>query len=796
MPPLRLALVCWITSLFLAAGMGGVELNSVRAAAAEAREGRAIIDVKGTVSEEWVNLKWNGEAIDGSYFRIDRSIDDNAFQPLGIVSGDGSSFTDDKARQDTEYHYRITRIVGGGMPPNISNVLTIRTPVAPPKFLRTHQRSASEVELTWQNPCDSNSACVEIAVSYDGVHFTPRMILNEPGAERYLVEGLKPHTRYCFRVVISTPSGVSAPAVEPCITPAGEPSTQPWEPAVPTADGDGSVPAYLSLPGAATELLFKGWLGIGPKRVLPVTDVSASPAGSDAYVFWKPANDTDQVIAFQIECSWDGVNFTRSDTVSHAETSYRDIDALQGVRNYYRVTAIGNFGNSRPSQIVWATPIAKIIARDDGPADLPTMTTVHGHSIKIPVDELLQNDIDPNCTPNLMRLASFAQPRHGTLTRESDGSLTYTAAHDYAGDDTFTYELTDKYNAISNAATVTVSVTNTPPRAQSLIFKMEDGAEFTGSLAGGGADADSDTLTYVKRSDPAHGKLTIDGQTGRITFTRDAGWKGIDTFEYCVNDGAANSNIATVQVVTHRAADESAAILKSPCSNFTVFQNQQLKVIEAPDKFNLVQCGLNAGNTGPLKTVLVLDGNPAASGRWLNLKDDGTFLYSPPAGFVGTDWFTYKLEDDHHNASQFATVFITMRPFNDALSVDDLKPGDPDAVIPNNNALADQDGVTPKYSTIHLHIPADTPRGSQVTFSINSDVLASVRYYQGIPKSKGSVVVVGEGAGASHTWTVGDEKDPPPSQLYAVGLKGTEFGQIMSTLSVTLQVQIGDGTSR
>ena len=46
---------------------------------------------------------------------------------------------------------------------------------------------------------------------------------------------------------------------------------------------------------------------------------------------------------------------------------------------------------------------------------------------------------------------------------------------------------------------------------------------------------------------PAHGELTLNAN-GTFNYVPATGFSGIDTFSYEVNDGTANSNVATVTI--------------------------------------------------------------------------------------------------------------------------------------------------------------------------------------------------------------------------------------------------------
>jgi predicted extracellular nuclease len=62
----------------------------------------------------------------------------------------------------------------------------------------------------------------------------------------------------------------------------------------------------------------------------------------------------------------------------------------------------------------------------------------------------------------------------------------------------------------------------------------------------GASDANSDPLTYTIVQPPAHG--TLSGTAPNLTYTPDANYNGADSFTFKANDGAVDSNVATVSI--------------------------------------------------------------------------------------------------------------------------------------------------------------------------------------------------------------------------------------------------------
>jgi hypothetical protein len=67
-------------------------------------------------------------------------------------------------------------------------------------------------------------------------------------------------------------------------------------------------------------------------------------------------------------------------------------------------------------------------------------------------------------------------------------------------------------------------------------------------VLGNDRDPDGDAVALV--SDVSNGKLILD-PNGSFDYTPEANFNGTDRFTYLANDGASNSNIATVTIRLH-----------------------------------------------------------------------------------------------------------------------------------------------------------------------------------------------------------------------------------------------------
>jgi VCBS repeat-containing protein len=115
----------------------------------------------------------------------------------------------------------------------------------------------------------------------------------------------------------------------------------------------------------------------------------------------------------------------------------------------------------------------------------------------------------------------------------------------------------------SDTFTRTIRVTeelppvNNPPVAVADAYVTEQDTPLVVAAPGALAndtDADSDPLSAVKVTNPAHGTLALNANGG-FTYTPAAGYFGTDTFTYKANDGTDDSNTAAVTITVKEAEE-------------------------------------------------------------------------------------------------------------------------------------------------------------------------------------------------------------------------------------------------
>ncbi len=163
-----------------------------------------------------------------------------------------------------------------------------------------------------------------------------------------------------------------------------------------------------------------------------------------------------------------------------------------------------------------------------------------------------------------------------------------------------------------------------------------------------GSDPDSDPLTYSTIARPSNGSLN--GTEPNLTYTPSPNFYGSDSFTFKVNDGTADSALATVSITVSPvndppvANDDTAATREdTPAVTIDVLANDT-----DIDNDTLTVTAVSQGTNGSV-----------------TIKPDSTMSYSPNANFYGNDVFTYTISDDKA-LTDTANVNVTVKAVNDA----------------------------------------------------------------------------------------------------------------------------------
>jgi hypothetical protein len=297
-----------------------------------------------------------------------------------------------------------------------------------------------------------------------------------------------------------------------------------------------------------------------------------------------------------------------------------------------------------------ATVTVNVSGSNDAPTVVDdTVQTEEDTAVSIAV---LSNDSDVDGTLDIATITAVVGPTNGSVTAQSDGSFSYTPAADFNGTDSFTYTVKDDQDAVSSQATVSItvnSVNDAPVAANDVAVLLED-SSLDINVAGNDSDVDS-TLNLSSLSvvaQPAQGTVTLVNNMFRYTPNQD--FDGSDSFTYTINDAdGSTSNVATVAITVQSVNDAPLA-------------NNDAATTDEDTPIDISILANDQDIDGTLDATSIVIGQPANGSVEVN---NGVATYTPDDNFNGSDQFTYTVNDDSGEASNSATVVVTVTSVND-----------------------------------------------------------------------------------------------------------------------------------
>jgi len=143
--------------------------------------------------------------------------------------------------------------------------------------------------------------------------------------------------------------------------------------------------------------------------------------------------------------------------------------------------------------------------------------------------------------PDGLRVASVSQPAHGLAQTGAPGTVVYTPATRYRGEDRFTYTLEDRAGRLlTGTITVTVEPVNDPPEPRHDLFTITaqealDAARL--DVLWNDSDPNRDALRIVRVTDGARGAVSILEDGTAVVYRARERFRDVDTFEYTITDG-------------------------------------------------------------------------------------------------------------------------------------------------------------------------------------------------------------------------------------------------------------------
>jgi hypothetical protein len=189
----------------------------------------------------------------------------------------------------------------------------------------------------------------------------------------------------------------------------------------------------------------------------------------------------------------------------------------------------------------------------------------------------------------------------------------------------------------------TFAVTDHAPVANDDTATVTPGSSVSIPILANDSDPDNDPLTITQVGAPGHGVAHLNGADHTIIYTPAAGFTGTDTFTYTIADPAGVEATATVTVLVANdppvGVDDQATTTAGAAVTVQVLANDS-----DPGKHPLTVTGVST----PAHGTAVISHDPGGD----------TVVYTPSAGFTGTDTFTYTITD---SVGLTATATVTVR---------------------------------------------------------------------------------------------------------------------------------------
>ncbi len=327
---------------------------------------------------------------------------------------------------------------------------------------------------------------------------------------------------------------------------------------------------------------------------------------------------------------------------------------------------------------VTSTNAAPVAANDTG-----------GTTMNKPVNvNVVANDTDSDGTIDASKVdlntgtagvQNTANTAQGSWSVNAQGLVTYTPIALFLGSASLSYTVMDNDGAVSNAATITITVQalNLAPVAvndnvttsknQAVTIKVtQNDTDLDGTIDVTKVDLNPTLAGIQNTSETAQGDYAVNNQ-GVVTYTPANNFTGVAATTYTVMDNAgAVSNAASINITVQNvnsppvAADDTGATSQ----NTTVTVNVVANDTDSDGVIDAAKVDLNTTKAGIQNNVDVAEGNFTVS----NL---GIVTYKPKKDFTGSVSLNYTVNDNNGAVSNVAKITIAVQPVNAPIAKED-----------------------------------------------------------------------------------------------------------------------------
>ncbi len=268
--------------------------------------------------------------------------------------------------------------------------------------------------------------------------------------------------------------------------------------------------------------------------------------------------------------------------------------------------------------------------------------------------DVLANDSDaPDSGETLTVVNVVSQTAGATVTIGPGGAFVrYTPPTDFVGTDSFTYTLSDGELTTDVNVVVTVSPADPPPTAVDDPFTvLEDADEEEFDILANDTRDDADQPFTLASAIPNQGGAVRISEDGTKFFYKPAAnFAGTEEVVYTIIDSGGGLATATAIFTVEPVDDLPPVTDKTVSLNRAAGESVVLRISDLP-------VNVDQGETLTFSDL----GTPTAGGS-VRIDSNGDVLYTPNPTFVGTDTFTFNVNDGSDPASS-GTVTVNVNDF-------------------------------------------------------------------------------------------------------------------------------------
>tara|TARA_Y100000593_G_scaffold16926_2_gene33716 strand:- start:4724 stop:13495 length:8772 start_codon:yes stop_codon:yes gene_type:complete len=477
--------------------------------------------------------------------------------------------------------------------------------------------------------------------------------------------------------------------------------------------------------------------------VFPTNDTVSGNENS-AISFTATGTDVDgTTVTHGIEATPSKTSGTSSNTPTLTETS----------DGAYSLSAVGD-GSWNGTCQVYADngagdKIVKTITIDIDAVNDPPSTPDRSYAI----DEDTSHTVDFNAVmsdeettnPNLT-LTVHTNPNNGSVS--VDGmNFTYTPSTNWYGSDYYVYRVSDGVNEDTGIISYTVSSKNDAPTATPYSNSVNEDTSLDVYL--GGADVDSNNLTYTITTNPSHSSVWNHITGNRWQYQGASNYHGQDSFAWKVSDGSLEAS--STGSITINSIDDPIAWLTT--EDYTVTINED-------NTDEITRGAVDADHT----VTLSVDYHPRDSGGaqrgTLQNTTGSTWKYTPPANWHGTAEGRIKASSTSGTIYKLMTYTVQ--------SVEDYPFANPVSVSTNED------------TAVAITLSGSDADGDAITFDIVGGPSTG-----SLTNSNGSIGAGSTNVGSSVTYTPNLNSDANDSFTYKAKDSNDNLSE-SATVSITV----------